>query len=228
MNIRECTDADVGALLHAYEIGGLAEKDVERFEIHVLQCDHCYEAVQAFAPWAELLRTDRGIRSLVREAVEAPESAGSRLRRWGRYLWPPWPLPFRPAVIYLVILVLLYPTYRWWQRSSSPSVRDIQAIMLVPSRASTQEGVLKAGRDAAVTFVYRGAIPGKRYQVRLTQDGGAVIFTDGSYTEFDKYETGHLLLPADRMRPGGYFLEITDPEGSPPENRQTYHFQILP
>jgi hypothetical protein len=229
MNARACMDADVGALLHAYEVGGLAEAEVARFEIHLLRCDHCYEAVRLFAPWAELLRTDGEIHGLVREAAEAPEAADSRASRWGRYLWPPWPLVFRPAMIYLLVLILLYPAYRGLHYSTTRPVQHIQAITLVPSRSAAAEGaVLQSGRDASIAFVFRGAQPGKTYRVRLTTDQGRVMYEEEAFTGFDNYETGQILFPAERMRPGAYLLELTDPRGNPPQNRQVYHFQIQP
>ncbi len=229
MNERGCTDTEVGALLHAYEVGGLSEEDIERFEVHLLKCDHCFEAIQAFAPWAELIRVDGRVRETVQEAGGESQTTASRLGVWGRYLWPPWPWPFRPAVIYLLVLMLLYPAFRGLHQSSTRPVENIQAIILIPSRSATEEGVvLRSGRDAAITFVFRGAEPGKRYQVRLSMEAGEVVFTDNGFDGFDKYETGQLLFPAERMRPGEYLLEIIDPAGKPPQNRQAYHFRIQP
>ncbi|MDD4051279.1 MAG: zf-HC2 domain-containing protein [candidate division Zixibacteria bacterium] len=229
MNARACTDADVGALLHAYELGGLTEADVTRFEIHLLQCDRCFEAVRVFAPWAELLRTDNEVRGLVHDATKAPEAADSRLSRLGRYLWPPWPLVFRPAMIYLLVLVLLYPAYRGLRHVTTRPVEAIQTITLVPSRSAVVEGaVLQSGRDAAITFVFRGAQPGETYRVRLTTEKGRVVYEEEAFTGFDKYETGQILFPAEHMRPGAYVLELTDPRGNPPQNRQVYNFRIQP
>jgi hypothetical protein len=229
MNARECTEANLGVLLHAYEVGGLSEEDIERFEIHMLRCDRCFEAVQSFAPWAELMRADGEIRRVVQEADGESLTADTRRGRWGRYLWPPWPLPFRPAVIYILVLILLYPAYQGLHPSSTRSVENIQAVTLIPSRSAAAEGVIvQSGRDAAITFVFRGAQPDKRYQVRLADDAGEVVFTDDAFTDFDRYETGQVLFPAERMRPGGYLLEIVDPEGNPPQNRQAYHFEVRP
>jgi hypothetical protein len=62
----------------------------------------------------------------------------------------------------------------------------------------------------------------------LTTDKGRVIYDEEAFTGFDKYETGQIFFPAERMQPGVYLLELTDPRGNPPQNRQVYRFQIRP
>lgn len=229
MSERACVDRGVGEMLHAYEVGGLTAEDTERFEIHLLECAGCFEAVRSFAPYAELLRDDAGIRRIVREAAAAEPLDAAGVRGWMRYLWPSWPWPFRPAVLYLLLVLLAYPAYQGWHRSSPRTVAPVQAITLIPTRSADAEGLfLQSGRDAAVTFVFRGAIPGKPYRVRLAADDGNILYTADDFAGFDRYETGQLLFPAERMRPGGYLLEIIDPASPPPQNRQTYRFEVRP
>jgi hypothetical protein len=228
MSERECVDRSVGVMLHAYEVGGLAEEDIERFETHLLQCEGCFEAVRSFDTCAEVLRSDHGIREIVREGGEEA-IADSGIPGWRQYLWPSYPWPFRPAVLYLLLLLLLYPAYRGLHQSPPRPVTPVQTITLIPSRSADAEGLfLQSGRDAAITFVFRGAVPGKPYQVRLVADDGHVLYGEDVFTAFDQYETGQLLFPAERMQPGGYLLEVTDPAGPPPQNRQAYRFEVRP
>lgn len=228
MSERECVDRRMGVMLHAYEVGALAEGDNERFEIHLLRCRGCFEAVQSFASSADLLRNDAGVREVVREAT-GETAARSGDRGWVQWLWPARPWPLRPAVPYLLLLILLYPAYRGLQPSSPRPVIPLQAITLIPSRSAEVEGIrLQSGRDAAITFVFRGATPGKPYRVRLTAADGQTVYADEAFTAFDRYETGQILFPAERMHAGGYLLEVIDPAGSSPQNRQAYRFEVRP
>ena len=108
MTVPKCTDSKIGSLLFAYEIGALGSEDIDRFELHLLECEHCFLAAKRFASFAKMLRED----GMMRDEIARTASGDSTLSFWKRmrrYLWPPLPFPFRPALTYLVILVLLYP-----------------------------------------------------------------------------------------------------------------------
>ena len=83
-----CTEQETGDLLHAYEIGALSEADVERFEIHLMHCEHCYEQVKDFQREAALLFEDSEVKEAVRGVCEADPNQDSLTGRFKRYLWP--------------------------------------------------------------------------------------------------------------------------------------------
>ena len=37
----ECINPKVGQLLFAYELGALPEEEVEKFELHLFECEYC-------------------------------------------------------------------------------------------------------------------------------------------------------------------------------------------
>ena len=107
----ECTDPHLGALLHAYGLNALSEEDFKRFEIHLLECEHCYEQLKKFRQVAPLLRSDRDVREMVREAARGQEESKSFWGKLGHKLWPDTPLVLKPAVAYILILLMVVPAY---------------------------------------------------------------------------------------------------------------------
>ena len=55
MNKGECTNPEIGKLLHAYELNSLNEEQNDRFEAHLIGCDYCYHEVIQFSNRAEII-----------------------------------------------------------------------------------------------------------------------------------------------------------------------------
>ena len=225
----KCKDLDLGNLLHAYELNALSEEDTERFETHLLECEHCFNELKNFEQESILLSSDNEIKKLIKETTrkEYPESE-SFLRRFWRYIWPETPLFFKPALAYLLILLMILPAYRGLKKLTEDKIRRVdQIISLFPDR-STAEEVFKisVGGDGLISFVFRGAVAGESYRVVIESEDGREIFRDDAFINFDEYETGQVLLPLAKMKPGSYRLVITDPRAEPPLNRQEYIFRI--
>ena len=70
----ECTDPTIGELLHAYELDFLEGEEVERFKLHLLDCEYCSEELKAFDPQVELLFKDPDVRALIEEGVTVDEA----------------------------------------------------------------------------------------------------------------------------------------------------------
>jgi len=213
--------------LHAYELDALSDEDRDRFEVHMLSCEHCFNHLKQFEKEAALLQSDPDISRVIEEALgENPMTISS----WGRFLkyfWPNAPLPFRPAIVYILIAILIIPVYLWLTTVRDDDIRSVQTITLFPERSTAGETLhINAGEDGLITFLMRGASPDKKYQIVVTTNDGTEIFRDDDFSRFDEFGTGHLLLPIPRMKPGKYRLTITDPGAEPPLNRQEYRFRI--
>lgn len=223
-----CIDPELGALLFAYEIGALSAEDVKRFELHLLECEHCFKEAESFSEYSKMLREDGTVRDEIVKTSNATETSKSIWRRLWSYLWPARPLPFRPAIIYLLILVLLYPAYRGIFHTDKPDFSQVQSISLVPARSTGQETFLiSSGLDGIISFMYHGAVPGKKYSVVIKTEDGSAIMSDDSFTAFDDFETGWLRFPVNLMKPGLYRLEVRDPEDVHPGKKQSYSFRII-
>jgi hypothetical protein len=223
-----CTDPELGALLFAYETGALSAEDTKRFELHLLECEHCFKEAESFSKYSKMLREDEIVRDEIVKIPDSTETSKSIRQRLWSHLWPARPLPFRPAIVYLLILVLLYPAYRGVFHTDKPDFSQVQSISLVPARSTGQATFLiSSGLDGIISFVYHGAVPGKEYSVVIKTEDGSVIMSDDSFTAFDNFKTGWLRFPVNLMKPGLYRLDVRDPEETQSGNKQSYSFRII-
>ena len=224
----KCKDPKLGALLHAYELNALSQEDTERVEIHLLGCEHCFNQLSNFELQASLLSSSDEVKELITGAAreEYPQSE-SLLKRLWRYIWPETPFLFKPALAYLLILLMILPAYHGLKRLTNDRIRSVQTISLFPDR-SPDEDVFKVGvgGDGLLRFVFRGAIAGQAYELTIESEDGAVIFRDSAFDRFDEYGAGQLLLPLARMKPGSYRMVIADPRVEAALNGQEYSFRI--
>lgn len=224
----KCKDSDLGGLLHAYELNALSQEEAERFETHLLECEHCFNQLKSFEQEAVLLSSNDEVKQLIREAaMEESPQAESLLKKFWRYLWPEIPFFFKPALAYLLILLLILPAYRGLKKLTKDQIRPVQIISLFPDRSIPEDVFeISVGDDGLLSFVFRGAVAGEGYRVVIESQDGTVVFRDDAFGSFDQYGTGRLLLPLSKMRPGEYRLVITEPDGETPFNRQEYSFRI--
>jgi hypothetical protein len=128
-----CTDPRDGSLLHAYEVGALSPADFKRFEIHLLKCAQCFERVKQFQAEAELLVLDDDVKETVRKIDKSHSRQESWIGRLGAYVWPKAPFVFKPAVAYLLALLLAIPAYRGIVRPGgeelSPDMLELPASL---------------------------------------------------------------------------------------------------
>jgi hypothetical protein len=222
----KCTDSKLGALLHAYELKALSDEDVERFEIHLLECEFCFEQLKDFEVAADLLVSDKEVKELIKEYAPMESSHPEPyLKKLWQNIWPETSLIFKPALAYLLILLLILPAYYGLKRSTQEEIRPItQTINLMPFR-SVGEDVFKIslGKDGVISFLFEDAVAGQSYQVAIESEDGRVAYKNDTFREFDANRTGRLLLPLVKMKIGNYSLVITDPRTG---NRQEYTFQI--
>ena len=224
----KCTGPEIGALLPAYELNTESEENIERFEMHLLQCEYCFERLRRFEQQASLLSSDDDVKKLVRETGgDARSQQQTLLRRLWRYVWPEAPLVFKPALAYLLILFMILPAYWGVRELTETRIVPVQTVNLFPDR-STGEGAFRigVGNDGLISFVFRGAVAGKAYRVAIQSEDGQVVFEDHTFTSFDEYGTGRLLFPLAEMKPGTYRLMISDPGADAASATQEYSFTI--
>jgi len=225
----KCSKPDVGALLHAYELNALSEEDTERFERHLLECEHCFNDVQEFGSGAVLLATDNEVKNMVRRADPTDLQSESAIRKlWGR-LWPETPFVFKPVLAYLLVLFMAIPAYHGLRYAARDDrqIRPLQAISLVSGR-STQEAVFRisSDRDGTIRFHFSGAVQGMSYRVVVETEEGKEVVRYDNFDVFDEFGMGELFFPLAKMSPGEYRLIITDPSAEYPSNTQEYRFTI--
>ena len=226
--MKQCTNSQLGALLHAYELRTLSEAEIEQFEIHLLECEYCFDEVQSFAEESSYLVSDEAVKNLIAGFHDSPLPAPLAKKRLWKFLWPSeTPYFLRPAILYIIILLMIIPVFRDLVSLPDRQVRPIQAINLLPIR-SAEHPVLKlsVGDEGLINFVFDGAESGKSYIVEIKSVDGSTIYMDSDYREFDRFQTGRLVLPLSRLNTGDYILTITDPAARPPYDRKEYSFIV--
>jgi len=108
-----CTDSRFEALLYPYQLGMLSAEDSRLVELHLLECENCYNRVLQFESAAEMLRDDKEVRqeilTLASLEAEIPEteSLPSVQPDQERKAWPVWSrvaLVLAAAVVVLAII----------------------------------------------------------------------------------------------------------------------------
>ncbi len=220
-----CTDPDTGTLLHAYEIRILSGVEMERFELHLMYCEHCMHEAHRLRQEMAALRTDQSVRQLTNTAVQGTTTRLSPLTRMRNAL------SFkRPVLAYLLALLLAYPAYLGLFSGGPNGVRSVRTIDLLPSRTPTTSTFkIAQNENYVMAFMYHGAVVGREYRIVLCADNGSVVWTIDKFNDFDANEIGRALVPAELMKSGRYSLSVTDlslNEDSP-RRVQTYEFRLV-
>ena len=114
--------------------------------------------------------------------------------------------------------------FRSIKGNKKADIREVTQLNLVPDRASSAV-IEQTGRDILLTFVYSYAEPGRYYTVQINSAGGRVVYRNDRFSDFDSYQVGRLMIPADKLWKGEYKLIITNLEGSLVSG-QIYTFKI--
>jgi hypothetical protein len=219
-----CTDPKTGQLIHNYELNMLSGDELERFEIHMLECGYCFGETERFKEFGALLRTDPDVKQVV-EGVLAKHSKASLWARLKQYLWPDTNLALKPAFMYLLIMLLIYPAYRGIIGLQGEKIQTTKILTFIPSRSAGLSTSSK-GHDISINFVFLGAKPGKAYIVSILDSNRKSIYIDKNYRDFDQSGMGGLHLPQNALKPGLYSILIEDPIGIQPNDRQEYSIRI--
>ena len=76
----QCIDRRFEKYLHAYELGMLTDEERSAFEIHQLECNHCFEAAANFSDTASLLRYDEEVDYELNRLEKSTSSGEDRTR----------------------------------------------------------------------------------------------------------------------------------------------------
>jgi hypothetical protein len=226
----KCSNLRLGQLLHAYELNALSEEDADRFEIHLLECQHCFAELEAFEDTAALLRSDEEIKNLARQASTIPESpADSFWRRLWRSLWPDAPLVFKPIFAFIVILLLIVPAYLGLRGSRDRDINPPQLVTLLPEKSPAEELFhADMDNDGVLRFEFTDAVVNRSYLVSIESENGETIYRNHDFDTFDEYGWGELIIPHAIIKPGYYKLTIMGPRAGSGQDTTSYYFMVVP
>jgi len=220
----ECVDKKLGVLLHAYELNALAEADAERFELHLLECEHCFREVEAFGCEVAVLRTDEGIKAAARKSSRE-NLVEKFLRRFsgGRKTAVP-----KALAVIAALLILAIPAYLVLNKPAMLGGGELQSLTLTQFRSGTPPLKISLGDKARIEFAFREAAPGKSYLVRIMSVDDSLAVESHEFSEFDEGGMGQLVISLRDKQPGIYSLTIIDPNVKPVMPLIEYNFRIMP
>jgi hypothetical protein len=204
-----CTDADVGKLLHPYELGHLTKTERDRFEAHLLGCEYCAQELQVFERAADTLISSVDVRAMSAAYAQERPSYLVRLRR---ALWPQERLLLRPALAWGLVVLLLFPAYLGIRSGPGEKPEAATTILLTGTR-SVSVSPAADGRPIVLYFRVPNHRAGASYEITLVSEAGLVIHREADFDLIDDREMGTLLIPPRRISGGAYRLVINGSDG---------------
>jgi hypothetical protein len=197
----------MGDLLHLYELQALSKDEVERKAIRL---------------------SDRAKKML--SGTGANANIGEKpLEKILRHFWPSSPFLLRPAIIYIIMLLMILPAFTGISRLflDNGNIRPVQSIYLSPTRTSTSGTFhISTGIDGCISFVVPGTKAGRNFRIRIMNHDNNKIVMDHEFTSLDESERGQLLFPMTMMKPGRFRMIITDSTSDSLHIVADYRFKI--
>ena len=224
----KCVDEKIGALLHAYELKTLSEEDSERFEIHLLHCEDCFNKVAEFEKYAFTMHSSEKLKARLAESSELAADPKNRAAK----LWL-----FRPGLLYFLIILLAIPAVygiiSFFEKDSIPPgqarfgpAQEIN-FRLLRSGQNNKTFTISSGRDGIINFVSRGLTEDNICLVIITDNSGKEIIRFDHFGDFDDQGVGRLVIPNESMQPGDYWLIVREITADPASDPAKYRFKIV-
>ncbi|MCB2229674.1 zf-HC2 domain-containing protein [bacterium] len=223
--MKSCTNKEIGHMVHAFEIGVLSDEDKDRFIAHLLECDHCFEKVQSLRKAVGLIRFDQDIRSDVQQVVAVAGEAERKAQSWYQKLVV---LPaVRFAAAAALVLVVALPVV--WSVLERGGPKTLQTVSLSPTRSVGNNIITMGLGDAVeVRFVLPGAGLESAAIVTISPNGGAPVYVDSNFHDFDQGGLGSITVPLQDFSPGIYQLQVRDAQDSTTAGERTYVLLVKP
>lgn len=189
----DCTNSNIGRMLHDYELGLLNADDRNQFELHLYDCDHCAYQVREFMEASRIIRTDQEARKLVADASQtSPKTRKIYLRL------------LMAAVLVLVVVV---PVYKLGMFDDIGEIN--QTLELRPTRSGGADVIyLDRGGAARIKFQVNDTFRGEANVVLTRFEGDTVRYVP-EYSDFAEDGFGELVLPLSDFQDGHYILIVS-------------------
>jgi hypothetical protein len=224
----DCTDKHFENMMHAFELGMLEEKDCRRLEIHLYECESCFEKAKKLQKAARLLRADSEVRDSLRD-VEADNHSKMKkaesdvcqertVKEWKGKNW----FALAAVLIIAIAIPVFYPGI-----INDESAEQVQQLHLNPLRGSG-ESVIYLGEvgDVEIRFVVETAQPGTIVQIQLGQVDGEIIYVEDRFSDFNSAGQGTIILSLSLFKAGHYMMTISDTTGNLQQSDIQYLFRV--
>lgn len=212
----KCIDPKLGVLLHGYELKLLSEDETKRFELHLMKCEHCLDRLRSFERNMEMLTSAGEVTKLIDEATEMkrPDRV-SVLRKLWRYVWPDTPLILKPALPYLLILLLIIPAYYGMvMLSKKGNVKTENILLAGGTRSSTPAEALTIEVESQTQYILEvpleKQIRGDTLGLTIEETDGTLVWQQEMIIAPEADRRVCFTLPQSKLRTGIYRLVIYD------------------
>ncbi len=222
----KCIDKKIGVLIHGYELGVLEGDELEKFQLHLMECDYCFSQVQDFEDYMRVFQGSDTVKKMIEMWDRDQATRPSFGRRLTQYLWPRTPFFFRPIVPYLLVLIMILPVYFGFRSLiESPSIESLQSIRLTPMRSNSDNVVsLGLDRDVVVAFAVPEGV--ESYTVIITAEGTDAAIFRRQLTGVNEFNMGELLLPLEKLALGNYRLSVVGQGVTAAADTLYYRFRV--
>lgn len=219
-----CIDEKVGALLHAYELKTLSEEESEKFEIHLLHCDYCFNRVAEFEKYASAMRKIEKLKASLAESHRPDER---RKKMW----------LLKPGFLYFLIILMAIPAVygiiKFFDKDLPPGdkagigpAQEINPGLIQPG-LNGNTFTISSGRGGIINFASGKLTGDYTCLVIIADESGKEIARFDNFSNFDDQGVGRLIIPNESMQSGDYWLIVkaitADSAGEPVK----YRFKIV-
>ncbi|MCP4631841.1 MAG: tetratricopeptide repeat protein [candidate division Zixibacteria bacterium] len=149
----KCTDKYYSDMLHLYELGMLSEENHQKFEIHLIDCENCYNKVEQFKNVAKHIRKYKDVREVVKEIAENEESEpisskADKKQIFGNKIWRSL-IPTSIITAVILVFLILKPWKIDFQPSGEAVASENRIAIMYFANLSDPSDSLKFGEIAA-------------------------------------------------------------------------------
>jgi hypothetical protein len=206
-------------LLHGYELGVLTEEEIERFEIHLIECSFCRAEMQS---GAEIAEAAPSVNARLMAMQSSPEANTERRPAHG-----PRALRWLAGIAAALALALVYPAYQGLFQKSGQEQRVITIdaqVSLLSTRSGTGIPIVRGDQSTAVTFGFPRVVRDRDYRLELYRDDEVKPRLEVSEIRFDESGVAVIVFAPGMLDPGKYRLHLTDAIGA--GEWEDIHFKV--
>lgn len=205
----DCIDTRFEQMLYAYEIGMLSDEETTEMELHLCECDSCFQNASEFQNFADLIRKSSKIRERIHKDANSKQSSHIT----------------RTLLIAAIVIAVAIPVY--YVSIDFDQVQVAQELLLLPDRGSSDAIVSLAGSDIVeVSFVIEGAAQGDVYQILVRSIAQDTIYINEEFSGFKANGVGSIQLALSDLRAGRHTLDVLELIDELPALVTQYTFEV--
>lgn len=186
----ECINKRFEDMLHAFELGMLSDKDYNEFQMHLLDCEYCFERARKLEPAAEMIRNDCDFQEISRqmadEKLKQKERDDQRKTEASKFRFWPTLVPVSAVAALILIFLILKPWHIEIQTDRLAIAAQNRLAVMYFNNIEAPEDSLKLGEITANLLItdlsesgYLQVISSQRlYDIFRLMDDAGNIFND--------------------------------------------------